>query len=163
MNNSFVRLAGVAVAALLWCAPGAVMADVGDTPSQVVNKFYTQLKALDGGTDDKILSSPLLSEDFAQLVKDVSQQDVPYFLDFDPWVGGQQGFSDFAIIADKSEGDFAQVDIMSKYPGMSDRKVKVFLKKYGQEWKIANIVIPEDGVDVKKVLTATRQDYLQHK
>lgn len=70
------------------------------------------------------------------------------WLDFDPFINGQMNAASMTVGRASLQGNLASVPVAVSYriPGREAPAVKVFLRRTGQDWRIANFVYPaRDG------------------
>ncbi|MDO5296622.1 MAG: DUF3828 domain-containing protein [bacterium] len=138
----------------------------GETPTQVVNDFYTMVT-----TDAKRYPSadkyPQLSKELRDLFAEVNQYPFPYCMDCDPWGGAQVGIDKFAVVSGSSRDDSAELQVKVHRYGCqgpdSYVMVKVFLLKEAGDWKITNFVVPKEQIDLRVILKEKIVEYAEEK
>ncbi len=149
-------------AAVLTAALGSAQA-AGETPTQVVNSFYTMVTA-DSRSNIQNDQYPQLSTELRELLAEVSKYPFPYCMDFDPWGGAQVGIDKFAVVSGDKRGDSAVLQVKAHRCGCnSSVMVTVFLEQENGEWKITNFLVPQEQIDLRMILKDKIVEYAEDK
>lgn len=149
-------------AAMLAAALGSASA-AGETPTQVVNEFYTMVTT-DTRSNIQNDQYPQLSTELRELLAEVGNYPFPYCMDFDPWGGAQVGIDKFAVVSGDKCGGSAVLKVKAHRCGCdSSVMVNVFLEQENGEWKISNFVVPQEQIDLRMILKEKIVEYADEK